>query len=238
MTKNTRRVVFSLGRAGFVFFLLGLTGLVFVFFLFGLKVGLHLDTYPEKIAALPGEVGRWLTAEGLPDEERMTPLPTPPASESPSGLPAAEKELPAPPPAPPPPEALLNEPPFLPAPETPETIIAGQEAGKQPPAAPALPAKDEKSAVAGISKNIPDRYVVQIGAFKERDKAEKLRGRMRSRGYQPAIETGSATAGNVVWYRVVVGNYPDMEAARQAMARIKKRHPDLDCLVKPRERPN
>jgi len=50
MTKNTRRFEFKLGRIGLIFFLLGISGLLFGVFLLGVTVGKNIDTYPEKIA--------------------------------------------------------------------------------------------------------------------------------------------------------------------------------------------
>jgi rare lipoprotein A len=61
-------------------------------------------------------------------------------------------------------------------------------------------------------------FTVQIGAFAERANAEQLRDRLRPR-YQPIfIQDFDAPAGH--FYRVRVGQLPDLSAAQQLAFRL------------------
>lgn len=52
LTKNTKKFEFTLGRVGLTLFILGMSGLLFGVFLFGVMMGKNIDTYPEKIVRI------------------------------------------------------------------------------------------------------------------------------------------------------------------------------------------
>jgi cell division protein FtsN len=59
---------------------------------------------------------------------------------------------------------------------------------------------------------------IQAGAFKNADNAEALRVQLTSQGFQTSVELGADGIS-----RVIVGPYPNEEAARDAMSKISSR---------------
>jgi DedD protein len=101
-------------------------------------------------------------------------------------------------------------------PAVPETPVV-----RAPPQAPAAPDLDEAARVQAILEGrmgatppASGAFMVQVGAFGEREKAESLRQELVARGFSAAIES----AGGV--NRVRVGPYPSREEAERAEARL------------------
>src|SRR3990172_8932135 len=57
-SRNQKNFEFRLGRQGLVFFILGMSVLIFLVFVFGVMVGVHIDAYPERIAGVVPEFVR------------------------------------------------------------------------------------------------------------------------------------------------------------------------------------
>ena len=70
-------------------------------------------------------------------------------------------------------------------------------------------------------------WLVQVGAFKRRQNAEKLRTRLEAVGFQAQIEQRAGSS----WYFVRVGPYPDRAAAGQAKKRLRERAKIRDGMV-------
>ena len=68
--KNVHRFEFRMGRLGLFLFVLGMSGLLFAVFLFGIDVGKNIDTYPGKIAGyIPDRIRNragWATGASKP----------------------------------------------------------------------------------------------------------------------------------------------------------------------------
>jgi cell division protein FtsN len=64
------------------------------------------------------------------------------------------------------------------------------------------------------------KYVVQAGAFREKRTAEAYRKRLDKAGYAVRVVQASRKNGEK-YYRVLVGPFPDIEAARKAVRRLK-----------------
>ncbi|RMF91952.1 MAG: hypothetical protein D6736_04295 [Nitrospinota bacterium] len=56
-------------------------------------------------------------------------------------------------------------------------------------------------------------YTLQVGAFRNQQRAERLRDRLKRAGYDAYIVQRTFSDGT--WYRVRLGAYPDVEAARE-----------------------
>ena len=52
-TGNIKNFELKVGKAGLIIIIVGMAVLLCMAFLFGVDVGKNIDTYPEKIAALP-----------------------------------------------------------------------------------------------------------------------------------------------------------------------------------------
>ncbi len=64
----------------------------------------------------------------------------------------------------------------------------------------------------------PSRFTVQVGAYKTREPAETLRGRLAAAGHAAYVSESPAAGG--VRYRVRVGSFHTRGAAQEAAARI------------------
>ncbi|MGQ4808896.1 Cell division protein FtsN [Candidatus Entotheonellaceae bacterium PAL068K] len=80
----------------------------------------------------------------------------------------------------------------------------------QRPAVPALPQGVSSSGV---------RYIVQVGSFRVRDQAERLRQRLAKQNYPVRIQT-SVAPDRGIWHRVRVGPFPDRGAADRVAQRL------------------
>jgi cell division protein FtsN len=215
-TKNTRRSEFKLGRIGLIFFLLGISGLLFGVFLLGVKVGKNIDTYPEKIARF------------LPDKIK-TMISLPPESSEPvaAARDAVKQEKPEPgldltyyerllkgkqQQVPPPPSAPVM-PKIQPKPETP---APGGE--KEPPV-------KEKPAVR-------EEFVVQVASYQEKSKAEALVKKISGMGYASRTEVIDLP-GKGKWFRVVMGAFPSRPEAQKAVDAVSRKNKGLNCVIRP-----
>lgn len=75
--------------------------------------------------------------------------------------------------------------------------------------------------------NRPPVWLVQAGAFKRRQNAEKLQTRLEAAGFRVQIEQRAGSS----WYFVRVGPYPDQAAAGQAKKRLRERAKIRDGMV-------
>ena len=62
------------------------------------------------------------------------------------------------------------------------------------------------------------RFRVQVGSFREENKADRLRASLSLNGFEPSIHTRNTTDGT--WHRVTLGPFRDRKAAEEAKARV------------------
>lgn len=96
----------------------------------------------------------------------------------------------------------------------PEPEVRKPEAPR--PAASAAPRPPEPRPSAGPG----GRYEVQVAVASERLRAESLATGLRAKGYRPVVSS-AISGGKTIW-RVRVGGYPDLDAARAAAARLER----------------
>jgi cell division protein FtsN len=108
--------------------------------------------------------------------------------------------------APPPPLASLPAPRVQERDASPGNLSAPQRNGGSSPA-PVLPQPSEAG------------YSVQVGSFRAREEAERLRQRLTQKGYPVWIQP-SVVVGQGIWYRVRVGHFADRAAADRAAQRL------------------
>ena len=73
-------------------------------------------------------------------------------------------------------------------------------------------------------------WTVQLGSFRKSENALALRKRLRARGYDAFVETGSSAQGDLS--RVLVGPMPDREQAKASAAKL-RREMALEGIVVP-----
>jgi cell division septation protein DedD len=95
------------------------------------------------------------------------------------------------------------------------------KAGKDTPGKQELPLQQQRTATTrpGMPALVDAGYSVQVGSFRGREQAERLRGRLRRKGYPTWIQT-SLVPEHGIWYRVRVGHFADRTAADQTAQRL------------------
>ncbi len=92
-------------------------------------------------------------------------------------------------------------------------------AEKRPPAAPQPRASTKKAMTPGAGSG----YTVQVASLKDQAAAAKMAAALAARGleaYQIKVDLGPKGT----WYRVRVGRFGDLKAARKMVERLKKMH--------------
>lgn len=242
MAKNTRKFEFTLGRTGLISFILGMGALVFVFFLLGMKTGAYLDTYPEKLASWPVALVRALgldpeSKRAAEEEAALTAAKSLPAAEvaaipkEPDKHPAHSDSEPATKDESIPDKNPVTETALPPPPAetiTPPVVIP-PVAPRKEVAVPQLP--QEKIEAAKPNSEPAGKYLIQVVAFREMEKAMRFRREIARFGYKPEVETiEQAEAGT--WHRVVIRNFKSADEARKAISRLNAKFKGLNCVVR------
>jgi cell division protein FtsN len=79
--------------------------------------------------------------------------------------------------------------------------------------------KEEK--VGKVSKAKSAQYILQVGAFREYNQADKLKARLAFMGIESKIE--KAKVGNVVWNRLKIGPYAKLSTIERVRSRLKQK---------------
>jgi cell division protein FtsN len=83
----------------------------------------------------------------------------------------------------------------------------------------APPSTGGSSPTPALSQPSEAGYSVQVGSFRAREEAERLRLRLTQKGYPVWIQP-SVVSGQGLWYRVRVGQFADRAAADRAAQRL------------------
>ncbi len=259
--KNVHRFEFRMGRLGLFLFILGMSGLLFAVFLFGVDVGKNIDTYPGKIASyIPDRIKN---RAGWAGGGAKT-LPSPQEEKKPEGAGAdrdmdltfydtlAKKQGDA--------GRLIVEPPrekkigadrmeegtTQPAkPKAPADPAAAEP--KKPAVAPQVPApQNPQKAAPKATVPVPDatqkkeaapvreKFLIQLVAYQQKSKAGELAGKLKALGYTPKVEaTNLPDKGK--WFRVIMSGFPTREDAQKTADRISASIKGLNCVVRPSE---
>jgi len=120
----------------------------------------------------------------------------------------------------------------------PEAAEIGEETPPPHPLAKEEPAKAESGKEEAAQKDIAalpatqpgGKYTVQIGAFKNEEKAKKFVAPLISRGY-PVFIKQVDIHGQGTWYRARVGTFKTRQDAKTYGDNLKNREPDIVKLV-------
>jgi cell division protein FtsN len=243
MSKNIHAFELKLGKRALILFVIGMSCLLFIVFLFGVTIGKNIDTYPERytrglsgafvekmgwsskkavetaetVAELPKEQTKAVEEEkGI--EEKKEPVAIPPRTEEKQPLPQAmiparEQKIPKPPAVVP---TQAKKPP------APKAVASAKE--QKPPATPAVNNSKKQT------PPVKERYQVQVVSYKEKEKAEQLRKKLAAQGFKPVIAvTDLKEKGK--WYRVTLDGYDSKEQAQKAAESVAGKNKGVNCAV-------
>lgn len=228
MTKNTRRFELRLGRVGLTIFLLGVSGLLFVFFLLGVTVGKNIDAYPERVARfLPERIkilASRLSQEATEPavavrEDLKREKPEPAAGDGPLRRDADQmREAPE--------GAAVKQ-------ETAAAVQAPMRQTVHPPETKSeAPAPAVQAARPVKEKTAPPgKVIVQVVSYKDERKAEALVRTIAAMGYSARTEvTELPDRGR--WFRVVMGEFAGRPEAQAAIDALSKKARGLNCVIR------
>ena len=197
-SKNVRVFELKLGKRALILFIVGMSCLLFVVFLFGVTVGKNIDTYPERYSH--GFRGMMMEKLGWSSNKAET------------AVSAGETAT--------------------------ETVKAGvEEIVPESKKAPAAAAPDEKQpsvpAVTQAEIKPPveqEKYQIQVGSFKEKEKADQLCKKLTGLGFSPKVaEMRVPKKGK--WMRITLEGFESREDAQKAAERVARRIKGLNCVV-------
>jgi len=176
---------------------------------------------PQPLTASNDNVGaeKWdvLDANSLSDDEMAMPTPPPPPPTPRATAPTTSKTT-----APPAAKSPANVAP-----------VAGNPVTKPAPTSPATAKPVAPAAVESKPATAPaeSRWVVQLGSFSQRDKAEQLINNLKNQGFGGFIH--SVQIDGKTLYRVRVGPELDRKRAETIKNKIGQQNPDLSLIVMP-----
>jgi cell division protein FtsN len=240
---NIKNFELKVGKAGLIIIVLGMAVLLCTAFLFGVDVGKNIDTYPDKIAALPQKAlalvwrpANIRIAQSAPDNKSGQNQ-APKSSEnidltfynaltSKKGV---LKEQ----------QAKDKQPVVLPPENGGETVITGKvniEAQK-PPAPVNDKAKEKKEKGESKEKEIESiissnkqKFKIQAASLKDKTTANKMSKKIASLGFMSQVIKVDVK-GKGTLYRVVVSGFDDKVKADEAAQKISL-ETGTNCIIK------
>lgn len=260
--KNIHRFEFRMGRLGLFLFVLGMSGMLFAVFLFGVDVGKNIDTYPGKIASyIPDRIrdrAGWATggkkALATPKEERkpesagadrdldLTFYDTLAKKQGDAGRlivePPREKRIETEKAGEMPPQAAKPKAPAQPAaaakPQKPTAAPQAPVAVNPQKEAPAKPVSTPAATQKKETAPVREKFLIQLVAYQQKSKADELAGKLKSLGYAPRVEvTNLPDKGK--WFRVIMNDFQSREDAQRAADKISKSIKGLNCVIRSSE---
>lgn len=202
-------------RSQFLFFLTGALVLFAIVFVIGIQVGRVIEKNAAKKEKEAGKEGGAIEVGKQPSAEIGREIGS--FSEEAAKLPS--------PPAPTPGERLR---------ETERSVTFRETLERKTPQPADLvppPAKKELSREKPEAAATAARIFVQVAAFRDRAGAETMRKRLAQGGHKASIAAPNAGNGET-FHRVLVGPYPDRDAATRAMRKVAAETGGKPFLVK------
>lgn len=225
---------FRLGRSGLVCFLLGMAVLLFVFFLVGVKTGVDLDTYPERLASWPAALVRQLGLTSEPSAElrgKADALSVGMKSLEADHVEAEAKAA----------QEVLNE-----GAAKMEVLLGGTTVGELREAGPteqplqkvpggletsAKPVLEGKKEAKAPERPVAEKFNIRVAAFRELEKAENLRGQVAALGYNTVLQkVEHAKSG--AWFRVEIRGIESREEAGKIISHLGKKFKGVQGVIK------
>jgi cell division septation protein DedD len=213
-SKNIRTFELKLGKRALVLFIIGMSCLLFLVFLFGVTIGKNIDTYPEKFArGIPGMIkdklgwssNRAETAESFSEQTKEY----------------AKAED----------EEKISE-----AKKVPMTAPV-EPAKKHPAAQPMGSTQEQKRPLSTSAEqakiklpHVDEKYLISVVSFKEKEKADRLCKKLTDLGFAPSVaqvelhEKGK-------WFRVTIEGFNSREQAQKVVDSVTKKIRGLNCAI-------
>ncbi len=213
-SKNVRTFELKLGKRALILFIIGMSCLLFIVFLFGVTIGKNIDTYPEKFArGVPGIImeklgwssNRTETAETFiePSKEYAKAGGEEKISE--------EKKVPM--------TAPVGSDEKHPAVQA---LVSTQER-KQPLSPTAEQAKIKPP-------QVDEKYLINVVSFKEKEKADRLCKKLTDLGFAPRVtEVELYEKGK--WFRVTLEGFTNRDQAQKVVDSVTKKIRGLNCAI-------
>ena len=199
-SKNVRVFELKLGKRALILFIVGMSCLLFVVFLFGVTVGKNIDTYPEKYSH--GFRGMMMEKLGLSSNRAETAVSV--------GETATETAKAGG-------EEIVSE-------EKKAPVAAAAASDEKQPSVPAATQTEIKPSLE------QEKYQIQVGSFKEKEKADQLCKKLTGLGLSPRVaEMQVPKKGK--WMRVTLEGFESREDAQKAADRVAGTIKGLNCVV-------
>jgi cell division protein FtsN len=210
MEYRKRDFELRLGKLGVVLFTLGISCLLLASFIFGVMVGLNIESAPEDIAkSIPRLIKQKIVKA---PEEGEAPKQEEGREEGPKRPPAEGKD-----------DFKLS---FF------DTLTRKSDAVK-----PSVESGDKKESppkAAEKAKAAKGKFVLQVVSVQDRSKAEEMKGTLIQMGYDPVVDVAEIP-GRGKWYRVKLRGFETREDARRVAQEIERKLKGVQCLVAPQE---
>lgn len=211
-SKNIRTFELKLSKRGLALFIIGMSCILFIAFLFGVTVGKNIDTYPEKFSrGLPGmlvEKFGWSSQKEETSVAGIAEGSKEPAQVEGEGKGGEEKKIPA--------------------------ITSGVTREKQSPVAVM---KEQKSPPPPVAEQAPskpapgkERYQIQVISLKDRAKADQFSKQLTPLGFKPKVVVIDLP-GKGKWYRIIIEGFESREQAQKAVGNMEKKVKGLNCVI-------
>jgi len=245
---NIKNFEIKIGKTGVIMVVLGMSALLFGAFLFGVDVGKNIDTYPEKISAVPRQVLDFLwrpqkihlDVDDVRINQKTQPQDDPIDLTFYNALTNKEGQEKS---------SLNNEPAVVGNLKKDETVVLDfNNGGKK---TEETIQKDQKSQTEPVMKNdrqekttkqdsgegekprsFPHQnaFLIQAGSLKEKKKAVELNKKVASLGYKSdVVKTEIKGKGTV--YRIMVSGFSAKDQAEEASDKISKKI-GTKCIIK------
>ena len=208
MDYQKRDFELKLGKLGVVLFTLGISCLLLASFIFGVMVGVNIESAPEDIA---NSIPRLI-------KQRIARAPEGEPAKPGEGQEEARKTLKG--------EKDEFKLSYF------DTLTKKSDAAK--PSVELKGTKEPPPATAGKAPAAKGKFILQVASLQDRAKAEELRGTLIQMGYDPFVDVADLP-GKGKWYRVKLRGFETREDARRVGAEIERKIKGLQCLVSPQE---
>ncbi|HVO67568.1 MAG TPA: SPOR domain-containing protein [Syntrophales bacterium] len=213
-SKNVRTFELKLGKRALVLFIIGMSCLLFIVFLFGVTVGKNIDTYPEKFArGIPGMIKEKLgwssnrtdTAETVSEPSKEY------AKSGGEEKIAEEKKISVTAPV-----ATEEKQPAI------QALVSTQEKKPSLSSAPEQPKKK--------TQQLDEKYLINVVSYKEKEKASRLYKKLKDLGFTPKI-TEAELHEKGKWFRVTLEGFDSREQAQKAADDVTRKIKGLNCAI-------
>jgi cell division protein FtsN len=235
-TGNIKNFELKVGKAGLIIIVVGMAVLLCTAFLFGVDVGKNIDTYPDKIAALPQKAlalvwqpAKIRAARSAPDNkngpgqtQENIDLTFYNDLTSKKGIP---KEQPVP----------EKQSVFFPPQNGEETVTGNFNVKTQNAPVPVNEKTKEKGelkikeVVPSVASN-KQKFIIQVASLKDKTTANKMNKKISSLGFISQVIKVDVK-GKGVFFRVIVSGFENKVQADEAGKKITKKT-GTDCIIK------